>query len=350
MTDTQRTRAPSMVDVAREAGVGLVTVSRVLNEPNVVRPETRLRVQEVIERLGYRRNDVARALKSGRSNTIGVVIAGSDPWELPRTLKGVEQAADRAGYFVNLASFNGGSGETLLAAVERLVNQAVEGIAVIADRPLIVDALERMVSRVPITVVMSGEITNPAIGSIELDQDLGARMATEHLLQLGHRRIVHLTGRLDAFDARVRLASWQRAMVAAGIPDPTYLEGDFSPASGYRLTKEAMALADRPTALFVGNDHMAMGALAALAHLGIAVPGEVSVVGFDDIWGSDHLIPPLTTVRQDFTALGRTSVELLIGMMGSAPVSHHLLPPTLIVRDSSGPAPVLDAKHPGGRS
>ena len=339
MTDTQRSRAPSMVDVAREAGVGLVTVSRVLNEPEVVRPETRIRVQEAIDRLGYRRNDVARALKSGRSNTIGVVIAGSDPWELPRTLKGIEQAADQAGYFVNLASFHGGSSETLLAAVERLINQAVEGIAVISDRPLIVDALVRMVARVPITVVMSGEITNPAIGSIELDQALGARMATEHLLQLGHRRIIHLTGRLDAFDARERLASWQQAMEAAGIRDPLYLEGDFSPASGYRLAREAMALPERPTALFLGNDHMAMGALAALAHLGIDVPGEVSVVGFDDIWGSDYLLPPLTTVRQDFVALGRTSIQLLLGMMGSDPVRHHLLPPTLVVRDSTGPAP-----------
>jgi DNA-binding LacI/PurR family transcriptional regulator len=296
-------------------------------------------VQEVIDRLGYRRNDVARALKSGRSNTIGVVIAGSDPWELPRTLKGVEQAADRAGYFVNLASFHGGSGETLVAAVERLVNQAVEGIAVIADRPLMVDALERIVSRVPITVVMSGEITNPSIGSIELDQELGATMATEHLLALGHRNIVHLTGRLDAFDARLRLAAWQRAMAAAGIHDPVYLEGDFSPESGYRLAKEAMAMADRPTALFAGNDHMAMGTLSALAHLGVDVPGEVSVVGFDDIWGSDYLQPPLTTIRQDFVALGRTSVELLLGMMASDPVRHHLLPPTLVVRDSTGPAP-----------
>lgn len=328
-----------MVDVAREAGVGLVTVSRVLNEPNTVRPETQRKVQAAIEHLGYRRNDLARALKRGRSNTIGVVIAGSDPWELPRTLRGVEQAADRAGYFVNLASFHGASTETLLAAVERLVNQAVEGVAIIADRPLLVDALERMGSRVPITVVMSGEITNPAIGSVDLDQELGARMATEHLLGLGHRRIVYLTGRLDSYDARVRLATWRATMQAAGVSNPLSLEGDFSAASGHRLTLEAMAAPERPTALFTGNDHMAMGALAALGSLGVDVPGEVSVVGFDDITGSDYLLPPLTTVRQDFVALGRTSVELLLGRIDSEPVRHHLIPPTLVVRDSTGPVP-----------
>ncbi|MEU1970851.1 LacI family DNA-binding transcriptional regulator [Microbacterium sp. NPDC019599] len=343
MANVNKPKAPSMVDVAREAGVGLVTVSRVLNEPGVVRPETQQRVNDAIARLGYRRNDVARALKSGRSTTIGVVIAGSELFELPRILRGVESAAQEAGYWVNMASWQEGSSEQLVNAVERLANQAVEGVAIIADRPVAAAALEQMVSRIPITVVMSGELGNPSIGSVELDQELGARLATEHLLELGHRRIVHFTGRLSAYDARARLAGWQKTMRAAGIEDARHAEGDFLAASGFRLAQEILDADQRPTAIFTGNDQMAMGVLSALAQRGVAVPGEMSVVGFDDIAGSEYLVPSLTTIRQDFVALGRTSVEMLLGMLGGASAEHRYIAPTLIARASSGPPRVTSA-------
>ncbi|MFH8252629.1 LacI family DNA-binding transcriptional regulator [Microbacterium sp. B2969] len=336
MTDAPRSRPPSMVDVAREAGVGQVTVSRVLNGSDKVRPETRKRVLEVIERLGYRRNDLARALKSGRSLTIGVIIAGSELFELPRVLRGVEEAAQAAGYWVTLASWQGGTQEQFASAVDRLTNQAVEGVAIIADRPVAAVELERMVTRVPVSVVMSGDVANPAIGSVELDQELGARLATRHLLELGHHDIVHLTGRLDVFDARARLAGWRAEMADAGSTAPRWYEGDFTAASGYRLASQLADETALPTALFVGNDQMAMGVLAAFAERGIRVPDDVSLVGFDDISGSEYLVPALTTVRQDFVTLGRTSIEILLSMIGGAAGHHHLIPPTLVVRRSSG--------------
>ena len=327
-------RPPSMVDVAREAGVALVTVSRVLNEPDRVRPETRDRVTQAIERLGYRRNDLARALKSGRSNTFGVVIAGSELFELPRILRGVEESAQRAGYWVNLASWQGGDADQLTAAVDRMTRQAVEAIAIIADRPVAAEALERLAAVVPVSVVMSGDLANPAIGSVELDQELGARLATRHLLNLGHRRIVHITGRLEVFDARARLAGFEQEMGAAGA-DAVFVEGDFTAASGYR---QASRLADGglPTAIFAGNDQTAMGVLAAFAERGISVPRDVSLVGFDDMAGAAYLVPALTTVRQDFVSLGSASIEMLLEMIGGAPARHQLIAPTLIPRLSSG--------------
>jgi DNA-binding LacI/PurR family transcriptional regulator len=337
--DSKKSKAPSMVDVAREAGVALVTVSRVLNEPDAVRPDTRRRVTDAIARLGYRRNDVARALKSGRSTTIGVVIAGSELFELPRILRGVESAARQGGYWVNMASWQEGSNEELVTAVERPASQAVEGVAIIADRPVAAAALEQLMTRVPITVVMSGELRNPSIGSVELDQELGARLATEHLLDLGHRDIVHLTGPLDVFDAKARLNGWRKSMERAGVDDPLHAEGDFSAASGFRLTQELLTLNRMPTAIFAANDQMAMGVLSALAQHQVAIPEKISVVGFDDIAGSEYLVPSLTTVRQDFVALGRTSVELLLGMIGGAAAAHYFIAPTLIARDSSGPVP-----------
>jgi DNA-binding LacI/PurR family transcriptional regulator len=324
-----------MVDVAREAGVAHVTVSRVLNGHPSVRPQTRERVVAAIERLGYRRNDLARSLKSGRSMTLGVVIVGSELFELPRTLLGIESAARQAGYWVSMSSWQGGDAEQLAATVDRLISQAAEGVAIIADRPLVASALERMVTRVPMTVVTSGDLANPSIGSVELDQQLGARLATRHLLDLGHRDIVHLTGRLTVFDARARVEGWRVAMREDGVASPEMIEGDFTAASGYRLGRELARRERRPTAVFAGNDQMAMGVLAAFAEEGVAVPGDVSLVGFDDITGAEYLVPSLTTVRQDFVTLGRTSIDVLVGLIGGARPRHHLIAPTLVVRRSS---------------
>lgn len=328
-----------MVDVARAAGVAHVTVSRVLNEPDNVRPQTREKVLAAIDALGYRRNDVARALKSGRSTTIGVVIAGSELFELPRVLRGVEEAAQAAGFWVNLASWQGGSTEQLTSAVERLADQGVAGVAIIADRPVAATALEQMVSRIPVSVVMSGDIRNPAIGSVELDQELGARRATEHLLRFGHRRIAHITGRMSVYDARARLAGWQTAMIDAGLEAADHVEGDFTAGSGFLRARELLARGDRPTAIFAGNDQMAIGVYSAAAGLGLSVPHDVSVVGFDDMAGADFLTPALTTVRQDFVALGRTAIEVLLAEVAGDPARHHLIPTSLVERASVAAPP-----------
>jgi LacI family transcriptional regulator len=327
-----------MMDVAREAGVSHVTVSRVLNDHPSVRPETRARVEAAIEKLGYRRNSVARALKTRRSSTIGVVLAGEELYELPRILRGVQSAAQRAGYWVNLASWQGGTTRDLTETLRRLTDQAVEAIAVIADRPMVVDALSDIVTGVPVTVVMSGNVPNPDLGFVELDQELGARLAVEHLLELGHRHIVHLAGPVSTFDFWARVEGWRAAVKDAPDAHGELFEGDFTGNGGYRLAHHLVTRTEElPTAIFAGNDLMAMGVLAAFAHHGVTVPDDVSLVGFDDIAGAAYLVPSLTTVRQDFAALGACGVEQVLRMMRGEPASCEKIAPELVVRRSTAP-------------
>jgi DNA-binding LacI/PurR family transcriptional regulator len=331
-------RAPGMMDVAREAGVSHVTVSRVLNDHPSVRPETRARVEAAIEKLGYRPNSVARALKSRHSSTIGVVLAGEELYELPRILRGVQSAAQRAGYWVNLASWQGGTTRDLTETLRRLTDQTVEAIAVIADRPMVVDALAEIVTGVPITVIMSGNVPNPDLGFVELDQVLGARLAVEHLLALGHRHIVHLAGPVGTFDFLARVEGWRAAMADAPEAHGELLEGEFDGNGGYRLAHHLVTRTQElPTAIFAGNDLMAMGALAAFANHGVRVPDDVSLVGFDDIAGAGYLVPSLTTVRQDFVGLGARGVEQVLRMMGGEAASCEKIAPELVVRRSTAP-------------
>ncbi|MFD6141444.1 LacI family DNA-binding transcriptional regulator [Promicromonospora sp. NPDC060271] len=334
-------RRPTMVDVARAAGVAHITVSRVVNNEPTVRPATRDRVLRAIDELGYRRNDSARVLRSGRSTMLGVVLAGSELFELPRMLLGIEQAAKDAGHWVSLTSWQGGTHEQFEQCLGQLVGQGAAGVAVVADRPVVLEALHRTVARVPISVMMSGNVANPAIGSVELDQVEGARLATRHLLDLGHRDVVHLSGAMETYDARARVDGWRDELRRAGIAERRVLHGDFTARSGHELAAGLVdGLADQPdatlpTAIFAGNDQMAIGVISALAARGIAVPGDVSLVGFDDTAGSDYLVPALTTVRQDFVTLGRLSIEVLLDMMAGGAARHHLLSPSLVVRAST---------------
>ncbi|MFF7639747.1 substrate-binding domain-containing protein [Streptomyces canus] len=329
-------RPPGMMDVAREAGVSHITVSRVVNGHPSVRPETRARVEAAIQKLGYRRNSVARALKSRRSSTIGVVIVGSELFELTRILLGVETAAKQAGYWVSLASRQGESTTgDLMETLQRLTDQSVEAIAVVADRPGTVEALSGLALGVPVAVVMSGNVPSPDLSVVEVDQELGARLAVRHLLDLGHRDIAHLTGALRTFDARARVDGWQAELTAAAA-EGARLEGDFSAESGFRLAHELCdADSGLPTAVFAGNDQMAMGVLAAFAERGVKVPHDVSVVGFDDMKGAGYLVPALTTVRQDFAHLGRSAIELLVRMVGGDPAQQQRIAPQLVVRHST---------------
>ena len=329
-------RPPGMMDVAREAGVSHITVSRVINGHPSVRPETRTRVEAAIQKLGYRRNSVARALKSRRSSTIGVVIVGSELFELPRILLGVETAAKTAGYWVSLASRQGESTSAdLVETLRRLTDQSVEAIAVVTDRPAAVEALSGLSFEVPVAVVMSGSVPHPDLSFVEVDQELGARLAVRHLLGLGHRDIAHLTGALRTFDARARVEGW-RAELAAGGAEGAMLEGDFTAESGFRLAHRLCdADAGVSPAVFAGNDLMAMGVLAAFAERGVKVPEDVSLVGFDDMKGAGYLVPALTTVRQDFAHLGRSAIEQLVRMLAGERAERRSITPELVVRHST---------------
>jgi len=330
-------RTPVMADVARLAGVSHQTVSRVVNGQNNLRPATRERVEEAIRQLGYRPNTAARALVTRRSATIGVIGTASGFWG-PSTVHRTIQAAGRqSGYFVSSVNLQNVTRSDLSDAVNHLLDQSVEGIVLIAAND---EALEvahaQGTGGVPL-VVVEGDLsrTRWAVG---VDQAAGAAMATRHLIELGHQDIGHVAGPLDWTEARARLQGWQGAMYDAGFRPSQHLQGDWTAASGYAAGTE-LARRDDLSAVFVANDQMAIGVLRALSEAGRAVPDEFSVVGFDDIPEAAYLIPPLTTVRQDFTAVGQRAIEVLRMAIEGADPDDDTLPrlvePELVVRTST---------------
>jgi len=334
----RRPRAPVMSDVGRLAGVSHQTVSRVINGSPHVRPETRKRVLAAMEELGYRPNSVARALVTGRSQTLGVVSFDTTLYGPASTLFGIEQAAHEAGYFIIVASLKALNRSSVTEAVERLRRQGVDGILVIAPHEEAGDALLHTHADVPLVAVEAGP--EDGVPVVAVDQVAGAVGATGHLLELGHQTVWHISGPPSFIEAGKRLEGWRTTLRRAGADVPEPLVGDWSPRAGYELGRR---LSHDPavTAVFVANDQMALGLLRAMHEAGREVPGELSVVGFDDIPEASYFLPPLTTVRQDFSEMGTRSLRLLLRTIetGESPSSGTLVPPELIIRASTSAAP-----------
>jgi DNA-binding LacI/PurR family transcriptional regulator len=340
-------RLPGMQDVARLAGVSHQTVSRVLNAHPNVRPETKERVLLAIAELGYRRNTAARALVTRRSETIGVVTLNTALFGPTSTLLSVEAAARQAGYFVSVASLSIADAAHMTPTLEHFMSQAVEGVVVIAPQVSVAKAAEVFGAAVPVVLVASDVPKSPGYQSVSVDQQGGARMAVKHLIELGHRDIAHLAGPIEFYDGRARIRGWRLQMKAAGLPVREPLVGDWSPDSGYDLGRQ-MIKGGAPHAVFAANDQMALGLMQALGEAGLSVPQDVSIVGFDDIEGSAFFRPPLTTVRQDFNALGQMCMTTLMDALGGRKAGRVApIVPQLIVRDST--APTGTHSRPSGR-
>lgn len=324
-----------MHDVAALAGVSHQTVSRVLNDHTRVRPETRQRVLDAIAQLGYRRNSAARALVTRRTGTIGVVTSGSALFGPTSTLIALEHAARDAGLFVSVATVPTWRADQVSTVLEHFMSQGVDGVVVIAAHDDAVVAVQAFDEPVPIVMVGPKNLPGP-LHSVAVDQYAGGRLAVRHLLELGHRDVVHLAGPVDWLDARWRIEGWRDELAAAGIRAGEPIPGDWSAQRGYDVGRE-LASGELPTAVFAANDQLALGLLRAFAEAGLRVPTDVSVVGFDDVDGSAHFFPPLTTVRQEFGALGRRCMELLLGAIAGECVDSGLIAPSIMVRASSGP-------------
>lgn len=323
-----------MTDVARLAGVSHQTVSRVLNDHPSVRPATRLRVLAAIEQLGYRRNAAARALVTGRSRTLGLVTLDTTLYGPVATLYGIERAARDAGYFVSVVSLRSIERESVQEAVARLADSAVEGMILIAPLVSAAEALADLPTDRPV-VVVEGDL-EADVAVVTVDQHAGARVATEHLLGLGHPTVFHLSGPPEWLEARARVAGWKAALEDAGAPVPEPLVGDWTARSGFEAGR-VLAGIPSASAVFVANDHMALGVLRALHESGRRVPEDVSVVGFDDIAEAGFFTPPLTTVHQDFDEVGRQSLGLLVGQVesGRRSCERLVIAPALVARRSS---------------
>ncbi|MGI8459748.1 MAG: LacI family DNA-binding transcriptional regulator [Propionibacteriaceae bacterium] len=328
-------RPAVMADVARLAGVSNQTVSRVVNGAPSIAPSTRRRVERAIEQLGYRPNTAARALVRGRTGIVGVISAGSalfGPSSIQRT---IEQAARDAGWFASTVSVSTLTRELLDDSVEHLLRQHVEGIIVVAGQDDALDVARGRTARVPI-VLVEGDLTR-APWTVGVDQVAGARLATRHLLELGHREIVHVAGPQDWSEGRARREGWRTEMVAAGVRPPEPIAGDWGAEHGFAAGQRIAADQPRTTAVFAANDQIALGLLRALHEAGRRVPAEISVVGFDDLPETRYLIPPLTTVQQDFAAVGHRAIELLRqAIAGASPPRPELIQPRLVVRASTG--------------
>ncbi|MET9567233.1 LacI family DNA-binding transcriptional regulator [Streptomyces tauricus] len=332
-------RPPTMADVARRAGVSHQTVSRVLGDHPNVRDETRAKVLHAIEEMGYRRNSSARALVTRRTRTLGVVASDTTLYGPASTLFALEEAARAEGYLVSTVSLRKLTVEKLAEALDHLSEGGVEGVVAIAPQRSAVEALAGLRHPFPVVTVGSG----PGVGipSVNVDQHLGARLATRHLLAAGHRTVWHLAGPEDWQEAADRAAGWRTTLEAAGVEPPLILRGDWSPLSGYRAGQELAGWLGRGlTAVFVANDQMALGVLRALREAGVRTPQDVAVAGFDDIPESEFFAPPLTTVRQDFAAVGKRSIALLLDLIEgreSSGAPRIAIEPQLVVRASTFP-------------
>ena len=330
----RRRRPAVMSDVGRLAGVSHQTVSRVVNGSPHVRPETRQRVIAAMRELGYRPNSVARALATGRTNTLGVVSFDTTLYGPASTLFGIERAAHDAGYFIIVASLKALDRSSLSEAIERLRRHGVDGILVIAPYQEAADALLDAPRDIPLAAVEAGP--SGSIPVVEVDQFAGAASATQHLLELGHPTVWHISGPSDFLESRKRLEGWRATLEKAEAEIPPPLVGDWSASAGYNLGRRVEDESD-VSAIFVANDQMALGVLRAMNEAGREIPGEVSVVGFDDIPESPYFTPPLTTVRQDFNEVGTRSVRLLLETMetGEQIAPGSMVQPELVVRAST---------------
>ncbi|WP_203791621.1 LacI family DNA-binding transcriptional regulator [Paractinoplanes rishiriensis] len=328
-----------MRDVAQLAGVSHQTVSRVVNGHAKVRDETRQRVLDAMRSLNYRRNLAARTLVTRRSYTLGIIGYETTLFGPASMLHGIESAAREAGYLVSIATMPELTGADVLEAVDRLAHHVVDGVIAIAPNEAVADALDEASAGL-CCVAVGGAGPAGVTPRVCIDNAAGGRLATRHLLDLGHRTVHHVSGPLDWPEARERLGGWQATLRAAGRPVPPVAGGGWDAASGYQ---QGLRLADDPsvTAVFCANDRIALGVLRALHEAGRSVPDEVSVVGFDDTPEAGYFFPPLTTIRQDFAELGRRSLALLLERLAApddrAARQPTLLTPELIVRTSRSP-------------
>jgi DNA-binding LacI/PurR family transcriptional regulator len=324
-----------MADVARLAGVSHQTVSRVVNGQNNIRPDTRARVEDAIRRLGYRPNTAARALVTRRSSRLGVIGSEVGLWGPTTVHRTIEHAAHQVGYSVSSVNLSAVTRDELRAAIDHLLGQSVEGIIMIAANDEALEVVHAQDPGVPF-VVVEGDLSK-ARWTVGVDQLAGARLATRHLIDLGHTDIVHITGPLNWAEARARRDGWRTEMRSAGLRPVRPLKGDWTARSGFEAATRLLARND-VTAVFAANDQMALGVLRALFEAGRRVPHDVSVVGFDDIPEAGYLVPPLTTIRQDFSAVGRRAIEVLqAAITQRAEDLPRLIDPELVVRVSTAP-------------
>jgi DNA-binding LacI/PurR family transcriptional regulator len=335
-------RRPSITDVARASGVSYQTVSRVINDRRRVHPETRARVLAAVQALGYRPNSAARTLVTGRASTIAVLASNTSLYGYTHTLEGIEDAAWAAGYTVTVAVLQSVDRSLRTDAVDRLLSQPLAGLIAFTHDELTEAAVERLPGSMTVVTAFGSGAGGRC--HVYIDEEDGARSATTYLLELGHRTVHHVT--VPSLVPAGRSVGWRTALERAGAPVPDPIPATWLPDSGYDA---GLALAREPdvTAVLAFNDDLATGIIRALVDSDLDVPGDVSVIGFDDTPVAAYGRPSLTTVAQDFVELGRHAFDLLRAQLEPAhrPAVPAVRPARLVVRESTAPPP--RASRPG---
>jgi LacI family transcriptional regulator len=329
-------------DVAQKAGVSTQTVSRVINERPDVAIETRRRVLEVIEELGYRPSALARSLIQQRSFTLGVVTAGLKYIGPSRTLYGIAGEAAGRGYALLLEELPHFTATEIDPVLNSLLSHQVDGL--LWAVPEIGDNrawIETRLAEVPVPIVFLAMKPRAGIACISVDNYAGATLATRHLLEKNYKNIAHLSGPLEWWEAQERKRGWQDCLTEAGINQMFWIEGNWSSASGNQAIDQLLDDHPEIDAVFAANDQMALAVLSSAYRRGKRIPQDLAVVGFDDIAESAYFLPALTTIRQDQMELGCRAVDMLVKTIEAARQGEIFIPraemltPELVVRQSS---------------
>jgi LacI family transcriptional regulator, galactose operon repressor len=322
--------------VAKLAHVSIATVSRTINHVPTVNPKLAKRVWEAIRELNYFPNTQARALVSGRSRLLGLIVSEITNPFFPELIQGFEDVAVENGYEILIGSTNY-EPERMQRCIRRLVERNVEGVAVMTfgiEQPLLDQLADRNVPLVFVDVAPN----RPAMSVLKVDYHHGIRQGVQHLAALGHRKIAFITGPPRLHSAQSRLTAFRKALGECGIPveEKLIIEGDHTMEGGLAAAEKLMALKDLPTAIMCSNDMLAIGALHEMSHSGMRVPDDISIIGFDDVHMAAMMIPPLTSIQMSRADLALAAVSALRGHLEGTPKREHKIDTHLVVRESTG--------------
>ncbi|QNN82577.1 LacI family DNA-binding transcriptional regulator [Brachybacterium sp. Z12] len=333
MATRSASERPNIRQVAEIAGVSHMTVSRVLNGHTNIKESTREKVLVAVDELGYRPNIAARALATQKTLRIGAIVETETEFGPASALRAIHRAARQRGYSVSSIALDEDDSTDAGRAFEQLAGLGIDALCLVTPRSASLAALRAISPDMPVLVVKPER--EAELLRVCVDQQLGVTMAVDHLAALGHRDILHVSGPMDWLDARARERAFRARTRSWGMPERPIVAGDWSADFGYDFAVGLQRLPDY-TAIFAANDQVALGIVHGLHDRGIRVPEDLSIVGFDDAPFSRHSIPPLTTVRQPFDALGVAVVEVLLAAIQGQPIPQRTkIPPELVVRLST---------------
>lgn len=324
-------RPANIYDVAERAGVSHQTVSRVLNDSDKVADKTRQRVEKAIAELGYQRNNAARSLVTAQTRMIGVVMTNTGFFGPNSTMRAMEEQARANGYFAVSVSVDPENSDSIETGIRQMKDLGVDALVMIAPQKISMELARPLLGGIPIVVLDHSQ--EAGLFSVTIDDYQGAKKATRYLIEAGHKKLLHLSGPAGWFETEARIRGFSDACKESAIEPLKIISGTWESETGYQKASEIAA--SEATAVFCANDQLAIGLTRGLHEMGVGVPGDISIIGYDDLPESRYMNPPLTTIRQDFETLGKRLMTLLLEeLAGDTSVRRESIEPELVIRES----------------